>query len=116
MPAAISEELIELRKRIWHSTAHVMADIVIRLFPDAKLAIGPPTEDGFYYDFQLDQRFSDRDLLKIEKQMKKTIQRNLPFEYIEYSRDDALRFCADEPMKLEIIEEIFSLGINSTAL
>ena len=51
---------------------------------------------------------------KIEKQMKKTIQRNLPFEYIEYSRDDALRFCADEPMKLEIIEEIKEGEVIST--
>ena len=52
-------DLAELRKRIRHSAAHVMADVVTRMFPEAKLAIGPPTEDGFYYDFLSPEPFSD---------------------------------------------------------
>ena len=75
------EDLIELRKKIRHSTAHVMADVVTRMFPDVKLAIGPPTEDGFYYDFLAEDPFTDQHLKKIEKAMKKVIQRNLKFEF-----------------------------------
>jgi threonyl-tRNA synthetase len=100
------QDLIELRKRIRHSSAHVMADVVTKMFPDAKLGIGPPTEDGFYYDFMVEKPISDQDLARIEKQMRKTIQRNLPFEFHEYQRDDALTMNSDEPLKLEIINEI----------
>ena len=67
-----SEDLIELRKRIRHSASHVMADVVTRMFPEVKLAIGPPTDDGFYYDFLTQNPFTDQDLKKIEKIMKKT--------------------------------------------
>ena len=100
------EDLIELRKKIRHSTAHVMADVVTRMFPDVKLAIGPPTEDGFYYDFLTEDPFTDQHLKKIEKAMKKVIQRNLKFELHEYSRDEALDLNNDEPLKLEIISGI----------
>ena len=65
------EELSDLRYRIRHSAAHVMADVVTTMYPDAKLAIGPPTEDGFYYDFLVENPFSDEDLKRIERQMKK---------------------------------------------
>ena len=100
------EDLIELRKKIRHSTAHVMADVVTRMFPNVKLAIGPPTEDGFYYDFLTETPFTDQDIKKIEKGMKKVIQRNLIFELHEYSRDEALDLNDNEPLKLEIISEI----------
>ena len=66
------QELIELRKRIRHSTAHVMADVVTNMFPDAKLAIGPPTDDGFYYDFLVEEPFTDDILGTIENSMKRT--------------------------------------------
>ena len=82
-------DLTELRKRIRHSAAHVMADVVTQMFPEAKLAIGPPTQDGFYYDFMVSKPFSEQDLAKIEKRMKKVIQRNHTFEYQEYDRDEA---------------------------
>ncbi len=101
-----TEELSDLRYKIRHSTAHVMADVVRTMYPNVKLAIGPPTEDGFYYDFLIDAPFSDDDLKKIEKQMKKIIARNLPFEYSEYSREDMLEINKDEPLKIEIIKEI----------
>ena len=99
-------DLTELRKRIRHSAAHVMADVVTQMFPEAKLAIGPPTQDGFYYDFMVSKPFSEQDLAKIEKRMKKVIQRNHTFEYQEYDRDEALKLNSDEPLKLEIINEI----------
>ena len=99
-------DLAELRKRIRHSAAHVMAEVTTKMFPEAKLAIGPPTEDGFYYDFQVSKPFSDEDLEQIEKRMADTIAADLAFEYAEYPRDEAVALHADEPMKLEIIGEI----------
>jgi threonyl-tRNA synthetase len=106
MDSIIDGDLAELRRRVRHSTAHVMADAVTGMFPDAKLAIGPPTDDGFYYDFLIDQPFSDLDLARIEKRMKKIIARNLPFELSEHPRDEMLELNADEPLKLEIIAGI----------
>ena len=99
-------DLADLRERIRHSTAHVMADVVTQMFPDIKLAIGPPTDDGFYYDFLAPEPFRDEDLERIESRMKEVIARDLTFEYSEYPRDEALALNADEPLKLEIIGEI----------
>ena len=99
-------ELADLRRRIRHSAAHVMADVVTRLFPDVKLAIGPPTEDGFYYDFLAPQPFRDEDLARIERRMRRVIAQDLAFEYAEYPREEALGLNAAEPLKLEIIREI----------
>ena len=99
-------DITELRERIRHSTAHVMADVVTQMFPDIKLAIGPPTEDGFYYDFLAPEPFRDEDLERIESQMKEVIARDLAFEYSEYPREEALALNSDEPLKLEIISEI----------
>ena len=99
-------DLAELRRRIRHSTSHVMADVVTTLFPDAKLAIGPPTDDGFYYDFLVEEPFTTEDLESIEQRMKKVVASDLTFEYQEYAREEALSMNADEPLKLEIIEEI----------
>ena len=100
------EELIDLRQRMRHSAAHVMADVVKDLHPEAKLAIGPPTEDGFYYDFLMETPFSDADLKKIEKQMRRVINKKLPFVFAEYSREEMLEMNKDEPLKLEIISGI----------
>ena len=80
-----NQDLTELRKKIRHSTAHVMADVVTKMFPETQLAIGPPTDDGFYYDFMTSEPLTDQHLAKIEKRMKKTILQNLPFEYFEDS-------------------------------
>ena len=102
----IEQDLSELRKRIRHSTAHVMADVVTRLFPGTRLAIGPPTEDGFYYDFLSSEPFTNDDLGAIEKAMRETIAEDHPFELHEYPKDRALDMNADEPLKLEIIHEI----------
>ena len=99
-------EIIELRRRIRHSTAHVMADIVIKMFPDAKLAIGPATDDGFYYDFMVSRPFTPEDVEEIEKRMAGVIAEDHSFEYREYTREDALSQNAEEPFKTEIIQEI----------
>ena len=99
-------DLIELRKRIRHSAAHVMADVVTTMFPEAKLGIGPPTDDGFYYDFLVEEPFSEQDLSRIEKRMRRVVQQNHTFEFHEYPRDVAEEMNASEPLKMEIIEEI----------
>ena len=99
-------DIADLRARIRHSTAHIMADAVTQLYPDIKLAIGPPTDDGFYYDFLAPEPFRDEDLKRIERRMRGVIARNLPFEYSEYPRDEALQLHSDEPLKLEVISEI----------
>ena len=99
-------DLIELRQRIRHSAAHVMADVVTTMFPEAKLGIGPPTDDGFYYDFLVEEPFSEQDLSRIEKRMRRVVQQNHTFEFHEYPRDVAEEMNASEPLKMEIIEEI----------
>ena len=95
-----------LRERMRHSASHVMADAVVRLFPDAKLAIGPPTADGFYYDFQVPRPFTPEDLEAIDAHIRQTIDTDLPFVREELSRAAALRMFAEQPFKLEIIDEL----------
>ena len=90
MQSKADNDLLELRKRIRHSAAHVMADVVTRMFPESKLAIGPPTEDGFYYDFLVEEPFKDEDLEAIENEMREVIALDQNFEYKEYSRDEFL--------------------------
>ncbi|MDD9994209.1 MAG: threonine--tRNA ligase [Dehalococcoidia bacterium] len=106
MAARVDPELIELRKRMRHSAAHVMADIVTRMYPDVRVGIGPPTADGFYYDFLTERSFSPADLEEIEHRMQGVIDEDLPFVYREYPRDEARRLNADEPLKLEVIDDI----------
>ncbi len=91
-----------------HSTSHVMAQAVKRLFPAVKVAIGPAIEDGFYYDFAKPEPFTPEDLAAIEKVMGEIVKANLPFERQELSRADAIRFFRErgEPFKVEIIEGI----------
>jgi threonyl-tRNA synthetase len=110
----VSDGLKDLRERIRHSTAHVMADVVKQLYPDVKLAIGPPTADGFYYDFMVATPFTEEDLEKIEKAMQKVISNDLPFIYSEYSRDEIVDMNQSEPLKLEVISDIPEDEIIST--
>ncbi len=91
-----------------HSSSHLMAQAIKELYPDAKLAIGPAIEDGFYYDIDLPVSLTPEDLRKIEKKMKEIVKRNYPIERIEMSIDEAKEFYKKEgnPYKLEILNEI----------
>ena len=88
-----------------HSTAHLLAAAVLELFPETKLGIGPPTDAGFYYDFQRDEPFTPEDLEKIEKRMWEIQARNLPYERKLTRKDDGLKKYADDWMKKELIQE-----------
>ena len=104
--AGSGQSIQELRERIRHSAAHLMADAVTRLFPEAKLGIGPPTQDGFYYDLEVSRPFTPEDLEKITGIMEETIARDLPFVLHEHGRDEIKQLCHDQPYKLELIDEI----------
>ena len=93
-----------VRHRMRHSASHVMADAVLKMFPDARLGIGPPTQDGFYYDFELSRALTPQDLEKIEAMVKQTIAENHPFQREEISRGEAKEFFTHQPYKLEIID------------
>ena len=101
-----SDSTQALRHRMRHSAAHVMADAVLRLFPEAKMGIGPPTQDGFYYDFDVSRPFTPEDLESIEALMRETIAGRQPFQREEISRNDAQSMFSDQPYKLEIIEDL----------
>ncbi len=98
----------EGRAVLRHSTAHVMAQAVTRLWPGARYAIGPAIEDGFYYDFDLPggAHFGDDDLARIEATMREIIAEDQPFVREEHSLDEGLGLFADQPYKLEIIEGV----------
>lgn len=87
-----------------HSTAHVLADAVKKIYPNAKLGIGPAIETGFYYDFDLKQPFKPGDLKRIEEEMQKIIDADIPFEKINLTKARALKKFEDEPYKIELIE------------
>jgi len=91
-----------------HTTTHVMAQAVKRLFPKAALGIGPAIENGFYYDFDLPQPFAPEDLSSIEEEMKKIIAEALPIERMEVSKEEALELLAgrDEKLKIELLEDL----------
>src|SRR5438045_7178733 len=105
-------------ERLRHSAAHVLATAILRIWPNAQFAAGPPVENGFYYDVDLPHRISPEDFEKIEAEMKKEIKANHPFERIEASRDEALALgkkgrlasLSERPeaskYKLDIIENI----------
>ena len=91
-----------------HTTSHVMAQAIKRLFPNAKLAIGPSIENGFYYDIDIDGTFSPEDLENIEKEMEKICKDDLPIERFTLSREEAIKLMKEreEPYKVELIEEL----------
>ena len=101
-----SSAVEQLRHRMRHSAAHVMADAVLRLFPEAKMGIGPPTQDGFYYDFEVSRPFTPEDLESIQEIMTNTISETLPFTREEITREEALTLFSDQPYKIEIIDAI----------
>ena len=108
-------ELFKLR----HTAAHVMAQAVLELFPGAKLGIGPPVTDGFYYDFDLGtddngrpRTFAQADLERIEKRMRQIIAGKHPLRYKVVSADEARELFKDQPYKLEIIDGLLRGEFN----
>ncbi|QEY34660.1 threonine--tRNA ligase [Caproiciproducens galactitolivorans] len=97
----------EGKKAYWHTTAHIMAQAVKHLFPNAAFAIGPAVENGFYYDIDLDRSLTPEDLPKIEAEMKKIIKENIPIERFELASDEARALMEKEHQiyKLELIDE-----------
>ncbi|MBR7070618.1 MAG: threonine--tRNA ligase [Clostridia bacterium] len=91
-----------------HTASHIMAQAVKRLFPAAKLTIGPAVEDGFYYDFDIDEKFTPDDLKTIEEEMKKIVKENLPLERFTMNRAEAIQFFTEkeEPYKIELVENL----------
>ena len=103
---AADDPIESLRHRMRHSAAHVMADAVLQLFPEAKVAIGPPTADGFYYDFEVQRPFTPEDLQRIEALMLETINSDAPFVREELNRDSAQSMFSSQPFKQEIIDDL----------
>lgn len=91
---------------IRHSLSHVLAEAVVKLYPGTKVAIGPAIDDGFYYDFQFLSPIQPDDLPEIEKEMRRIISANVPFTRLELSKAEARAMFADEPYKLELIDEL----------
>ena len=89
-----------------HSVSHVMAEAILSIFPDAKFAIGPAIEDGFYYDFDLPRPLTPEDLPVIEKKMNEIVKANLPFKRRDLTKNEAKKLFANQPYKLELLEEI----------
>ena len=106
--AIITADSPEGRYVLRHSTAHVMAQAVLQLWPGAKFAIGPPIEDGFYYDFELPggAHFTEDDLARIEERMREIVKQGQPFIREEHTHQEGLRLFADQPYKVEIIEGV----------
>jgi threonyl-tRNA synthetase len=98
--------------RIRHSAAHVMAEAVLEMFPDAKIAIGPPIEEGFYYDFDLPRNLTPEDLEAIEKRMREIIGGDFEFRKQVISADEARQIFADQPYKLELIDGLERGGLD----
>lgn len=95
-------------KLYWHTTSHIMAQAVKRLFPEAKVTIGPAIENGFYYDFDVEKPFSEDDLKAIEEEMQKIIKEDLEIERFELPKEEAIKFMEEkeEPYKVELIKEL----------
>ena len=95
-------------KMYWHTTAHILAQAVKRLFPNYKLTIGPAIENGFYYDFDVEKPFTEDDIAALEEEMKKIIKEDLVIERFELSRQDAIKLMEErqEPYKVELIKDL----------
>ena len=100
------EEDLEGKKAYWHTTSHIMAQAVKRLFPDVKFAIGPSIDNGFYYDFDVEKPFTDEDKANIEQEMKKIIKENIGIERFSLPKQEALELMKDQPYKQELINEL----------
>ena len=102
------ESDLDGKKAYWHTTSHIMAQAVKRIFPKAKLAIGPAIDEGFYYDFDVEKPFTDEDKIKIEEEMKKIIKEDLEIERFTLPREEAIKLMKEknEDYKVELIEDL----------
>ena len=100
------DSCIDGKKAYWHTTSHIMAQAIKRLFPEVKLAIGPAIDEGFYYDFDTEKPFTDEDKEKIEQEMKKIIKEDLAIERFSLPKKEALELMKDEPYKQELINDL----------
>ena len=94
------------KKAYWHTTSHIMAQAVQRLFPNVKFAIGPSIENGFYYDFDVEKPFTDEDKAKIEAEMKKIIKEDIEIERFSLPKQEALKLMEGQPYKQELINDL----------
>lgn len=108
LPDASVQESEDDLRALRHTASHVLAQAVKRLYPDAKLAIGPAIDDGFYYDFDRDGGFTPEDLEKLEGEMSKIVKENLPMKPFVLPREEAVKFMEEkgEPYKVELIEDL----------
>ena len=100
------ESSLEGKQAYWHTTSHIMAQAVKRLFPEVKFAIGPSIEKGFYYDFDVEKPFTDEDKANIEAEMKKIIKEDIEIEKLVLPKEEALNLMDGQPYKQELIEEL----------
>lgn len=102
------ESSLEGKKAYWHTTSHIMAQAIKRIKPEAKLAIGPAIDEGFYYDFEVDKNFTEEDKIQIEAEMKKIIKEDLPIERFSLPREEAIKLMEEkkEPYKVELIKDL----------
>ena len=98
----------QVRETYRHTASHIMAQAVKKLWPEAKLAIGPAIDNGFYYDFDCEHKFGEEDFQKIQKEMKRIVQANYPLERFELPREEAIKFMEErqEPYKVELIQDL----------
>ena len=98
----------QVRDTYRHTASHIMAQAVKKLWPEAKLAIGPAIDNGFYYDFDCEHKFGEEDFQKIQKEMKRIVQANYPLERFELPREEAIKFMEErqEPYKVELIQDL----------
>ena len=100
------ESSLEGKKAYWHTTSHIMAQAVKRLFPNVKFAIGPAIDNGFYYDFDIEKPFTDEDKAKIEEEMKKIIKENIEIEKFSLPKEEALKLMEGQDYKQELINKL----------
>lgn len=98
---------VDGKKTFWHTTSHILAQAVKRLYPNAKFAIGPAIDNGFYYDFDVEKPFTNEDIANIENEMKKIVKSGVELERFELSPDEAVKFLEEknEPYKVELAKE-----------
>jgi len=115
--AVLTFDDAEGKELYWHSTSHVLADAVLRLFPGAKMTIGPAIEEGFYYDFEVEQPFTDDDLAQIEAEMAKIISADVPFTCERMTAAEAVEYwrAAGNDYKVELVADVVAAETDQQA-